>query len=46
MDSLLQIASSVEAAVASYVSVQPVPVADMVEWKRHFTNEFVSAAFS
>lgn len=46
MASLLPFASRVEAAVASYISVQPVPDTDVAEWKRHFEEEMVSTVFS
>jgi hypothetical protein len=41
MNSLLTIASRIEAAVAAYISVQPVP--NLEEWKQHFVDEKVSA---
>jgi hypothetical protein len=41
MASLLQIASRIEAAVKSYVSVRD--VTDRAEWKHHFDEEKVSA---
>jgi hypothetical protein len=43
MSSLLHIASRIEAAVVSYVSVQD--TADSTEWKHHFDQERVSVAF-
>jgi hypothetical protein len=43
MTSLLSIASRIEAAVATYVSVRD--VTDRAEWKRHFDEEKVSALF-
>jgi hypothetical protein len=43
MQSLLEIASRVEAAVASYKSVMP--VTDVEEWRRRFDQEKVSAVF-
>jgi hypothetical protein len=44
MNSLLYIASRIEAAVASYVSVRP--VTNPEEWKRKFGEEKVSGALS
>ena len=41
MNTLLFIASRIEAAVAAYVSVQPVPNEE--EWRHEFMNEQVSA---
>ena len=44
MNSLLSIAARVEAAVASYVLVQPIP--DIGEWRVHFEMKRVSTVFS
>jgi hypothetical protein len=44
MDSLLHIASRIEAAVNSYVSVRP--VTNTEEWKCKFDKEKVSGIFS
>jgi hypothetical protein len=41
MDSLLKIASRVEAAVEAYSAVKP--VSNLEEWKWHFDDEKVSA---
>ena len=41
MNALLFITSRIEAAVAAYVLVQPVPNEE--EWRREFMNEQVSA---
>ena len=41
MASLLNITSRVEAAVAAYISVKPVP--NLKEWERHFHQEKVRA---
>jgi hypothetical protein len=43
MDSLLHIASRIEAAVEDYNSIQP--VTDVEEWKRKFGEEKVSDIF-
>ena len=45
MESLLQIASKVEAAVASYMSVRPVTDADLEEWWRQLDQERVRKVF-
>ena len=41
MASLLNVASRVEAAIAAYTSVKPVP--NLKEWERHFHQEKVRA---
>ena len=41
MNTLLTIACRIEAAIAAYILVQPVP--NLEEWKRHFRDDKVSA---
>jgi hypothetical protein len=43
MDSLLKIASRIEAAVEAYRALKP--VSNLEKWKGHFKQEMVSATF-